>query len=274
MRNIIRHIRLEIGRLPPKLDEEGLKLRIVEIIDAFAKTITRAIDAIVSNAQSRISHGDVIVVYAQYVASFGGGGAGAGRRVPSPTRPAESQLARRAPGSVSGAPQGRHLPRRRARFAAAHGRSHAGAARGPRLPQAQRLTCRRCRTDHAATAGRLRHRLRLRPADGRLLRNGVGDEGMRAVAADPPRPLALRARLAHAAGAPQVFLGAHAMLANGHLLSRVGTSIVALLARHRNIPVLVLCETFKFCPRSQTDAFVSNELGARRRRSAPRTIAA
>ncbi len=58
-----------------------------------------------------------------------------------------------------------------------------------------------------------------------------------------------------------MFLGAHALLANGYVMSRVGTSQVALVAKAFNVPVLVCCETYKFCERVQTDSFVSNELG-------------
>ncbi|XP_028927669.1 translation initiation factor eIF-2B subunit delta isoform X1 [Ornithorhynchus anatinus] len=58
----------------------------------------------------------------------------------------------------------------------------------------------------------------------------------------------------------KVLLGAHALLANGSVMSRVGTAQLALVARAFNVPVLVCCETYKFCERVQTDAFVSNEL--------------
>ncbi|XP_075703545.1 translation initiation factor eIF2B subunit delta [Rhinoderma darwinii] len=58
----------------------------------------------------------------------------------------------------------------------------------------------------------------------------------------------------------KVFLGAHALLANGYVMSRVGTSQIALIARAHNVPVLVCCETYKFCEKVQTDSFVSNEL--------------
>ncbi|XP_068420694.1 translation initiation factor eIF2B subunit delta isoform X2 [Eschrichtius robustus] len=58
----------------------------------------------------------------------------------------------------------------------------------------------------------------------------------------------------------KVLLGAHALLANGSVMSRVGTAQLALVARAHNVPVLVCCETYKFCERVQTDAFVSNEL--------------
>jgi translation initiation factor eIF-2B subunit delta len=59
----------------------------------------------------------------------------------------------------------------------------------------------------------------------------------------------------------KVFLGAHALLANGYVKSRVGTSMIALVANAYNVPVLVCCETYKFSDRVQTDSFVSNELG-------------
>ncbi|KAK3751992.1 hypothetical protein QZH41_010973, partial [Actinostola sp. cb2023] len=59
----------------------------------------------------------------------------------------------------------------------------------------------------------------------------------------------------------KVFLGAHALLANGYVKSRVGTSMIALMANAYNVPVLVCCETYKFSERVQTDSFVSNELG-------------
>ena len=59
----------------------------------------------------------------------------------------------------------------------------------------------------------------------------------------------------------KVFLGAHALLANGFVTSHIGSSQVALVARAYNIPVLVCCETYKFCDHVQTDSFVFNELG-------------
>ncbi|NXX28606.1 EI2BD factor, partial [Nicator chloris] len=60
----------------------------------------------------------------------------------------------------------------------------------------------------------------------------------------------------------KVLLGAHALLANGSVMSRVGTSQIALVSKAYNVPVLVCCETYKFCERVQTDSFVSNELAA------------
>lgn len=59
----------------------------------------------------------------------------------------------------------------------------------------------------------------------------------------------------------KVFLGAHALLANGYVMSRAGTAQIALLAKAFNVPVLVCCETHKFSERVQTDAFVYNEIG-------------
>ena len=57
-----------------------------------------------------------------------------------------------------------------------------------------------------------------------------------------------------------MFLGAHAVLAKGYVKSRVGSSMVAVMAQASNLPVLVCCETYKFCDRVQTDSFVSKEL--------------
>uniref|UniRef100_A0A182QF19 Translation initiation factor eIF2B subunit delta n=1 Tax=Anopheles farauti TaxID=69004 RepID=A0A182QF19_9DIPT len=59
----------------------------------------------------------------------------------------------------------------------------------------------------------------------------------------------------------KVLLSAHALLANGSVMSRVGTAQIALVAKSYNVPVLVCCETHKFTERVQTDAFVYNELG-------------
>lgn len=59
----------------------------------------------------------------------------------------------------------------------------------------------------------------------------------------------------------KVLLGAHALLANGYVMSRTGTAQVALIANAYKKPVLVCCETYKFCERVQTDSFVYNEIG-------------
>ena len=60
----------------------------------------------------------------------------------------------------------------------------------------------------------------------------------------------------------KVILGAHSLLANGYVMSRIGTSLVALVAKSFNVPVLVCCETYKFSDKVQTDSIVNNELGA------------
>ncbi|KAI5205038.1 IF-2B-domain-containing protein [Aureobasidium subglaciale] len=57
-----------------------------------------------------------------------------------------------------------------------------------------------------------------------------------------------------------VLLGAHAMMANGRLYSRVGTASVAMLAHFRDIPVIVLCESIKFTDRVALDSIVLNEV--------------
>ncbi|KAJ2083442.1 hypothetical protein H4R24_000822 [Coemansia sp. RSA 988] len=59
----------------------------------------------------------------------------------------------------------------------------------------------------------------------------------------------------------KVFLGAEAFFANGNMLSRAGTAMVALSAHSCHVPVIVTCETYKFNERIQLDAVVNNELG-------------
>ena len=55
-------------------------------------------------------------------------------------------------------------------------------------------------------------------------------------------------------GATKVLIGAAAVLANGAVVSRVGTAAVAAVARGAGIPVLVAAETCKFHERVQLDA--------------------
>ncbi|CAF3488290.1 unnamed protein product [Adineta steineri] len=59
----------------------------------------------------------------------------------------------------------------------------------------------------------------------------------------------------------KVLLGAHGLLGNGYVMSQIGTAQISLIAKTHNVPVLVCCETYKFCERVQTDSFVFNELG-------------
>lgn len=58
----------------------------------------------------------------------------------------------------------------------------------------------------------------------------------------------------------KVFLGAHAMMSNGRLFSRVGTAVVAMTAKEADIPVIVCCESIKFTDRVALDSIVMNEL--------------
>lgn len=59
----------------------------------------------------------------------------------------------------------------------------------------------------------------------------------------------------------KVIIGAHAILANGCVMSRLGNKQIALVASTYGVPVFVCCETYKFCERVLTDSFVHNELG-------------
>jgi len=61
--------------------------------------------------------------------------------------------------------------------------------------------------------------------------------------------------------ATKVLLGAHSMMSNGSLFSRIGTSLVAAACRQLRIPVIVVCPTVKFSERVQLDALCFNELG-------------
>ncbi|KAI5811140.1 hypothetical protein DFH27DRAFT_531666 [Peziza echinospora] len=62
--------------------------------------------------------------------------------------------------------------------------------------------------------------------------------------------------------ATKVYLGAHAMLSNGRLYSRVGTAAVAMYAKEFEVPVIVCCESIKFTDRVGLDSIVNNELGS------------
>ncbi|CAI6341180.1 unnamed protein product [Periconia digitata] len=60
--------------------------------------------------------------------------------------------------------------------------------------------------------------------------------------------------------ASKVFLGAHAMMSNGRLYSRVGTALVSMLANAQSLPVIVLCESIKFTEKVALDSIVGNEV--------------
>ncbi|KAK3708584.1 hypothetical protein LTR37_011479 [Vermiconidia calcicola] len=57
-----------------------------------------------------------------------------------------------------------------------------------------------------------------------------------------------------------VLLGAHSMLSNGRLQSRVGTASVAMQAANSDIPVIVCCESVKFSGKVALDSIVLNEV--------------
>ena len=57
-----------------------------------------------------------------------------------------------------------------------------------------------------------------------------------------------------------VLLGAHSMLSNGRLQSRVGTAAVAMQAAKADIPVIVCCESVKFSGKVALDSVVLNEV--------------
>jgi len=59
----------------------------------------------------------------------------------------------------------------------------------------------------------------------------------------------------------KVFVGAHAIMANGALYSRAGTAVVAAAAMALGVPVITLCQTIKFTEKINIDGIVNNELG-------------
>jgi translation initiation factor eIF-2B subunit delta len=61
--------------------------------------------------------------------------------------------------------------------------------------------------------------------------------------------------------ATKVIIGTSSVLANGDLMSRVGTSVVCMAAYDHKVPVLALCESYKFSEQVRLDSFVWNELG-------------
>ncbi|KAI7583961.1 IF-2B-domain-containing protein [Hortaea werneckii] len=67
--------------------------------------------------------------------------------------------------------------------------------------------------------------------------------------------------IAHAVKeATLLLLGAHSMLSNGRLQSRVGTASVAMQAHKAHIPVIVCCESVKFSGKVALDSIVLNEV--------------
>lgn len=62
--------------------------------------------------------------------------------------------------------------------------------------------------------------------------------------------------------ATKVFLGAHAMMSNGRLYSRVGTMSVAMMAENYHVPVIVCCESIKFTEKTALDSIEQNEIAS------------
>jgi translation initiation factor eIF-2B subunit delta len=60
--------------------------------------------------------------------------------------------------------------------------------------------------------------------------------------------------------ATRVFLGAHALMSNGRLYARVGTALVSMLAKSQSIPVIVLCQSYKFTEKVALDSILNNEV--------------
>ncbi|RXW21189.1 hypothetical protein EST38_g4673 [Candolleomyces aberdarensis] len=61
-----------------------------------------------------------------------------------------------------------------------------------------------------------------------------------------------------------VFIGAHSIYSNGAVYSRAGTALVSMMAKRRNVPVVVCCETYKFSEGILVDGFGKNELAPAR----------
>ncbi|KAJ3144686.1 Eukaryotic translation initiation factor 2B, subunit 4 delta, 67kDa [Geranomyces variabilis] len=59
----------------------------------------------------------------------------------------------------------------------------------------------------------------------------------------------------------KVIIGASAVLGNGAILSRVGTAVVCNAAKERQVPVIVVCESYKFLDETRLDSFTWNEIG-------------
>ncbi|KAA8497974.1 Translation initiation factor eIF-2B subunit delta [Porphyridium purpureum] len=59
----------------------------------------------------------------------------------------------------------------------------------------------------------------------------------------------------------KILVGAHGIMSNGAVLSRIGTAAIAALAKTQHIPFIVLSESIKFADRVQLDALCYNELG-------------
>lgn len=59
----------------------------------------------------------------------------------------------------------------------------------------------------------------------------------------------------------KVILGASSILSNGAIMSRAGTAVCAMVANEFMVPVIVLCEGYKFSEQVRLDSIVWNEIG-------------
>jgi translation initiation factor eIF-2B subunit delta len=59
----------------------------------------------------------------------------------------------------------------------------------------------------------------------------------------------------------KVIMGASSIFSNGAVMSRVGTAVVATLAHYYRVPVIILCQAYKFSDAVRLDSFVWNEIG-------------
>jgi len=94
------------------------------------------------------------------------------------------------------------------------------------------------------------------------------NDGMRTLRACSPYMSCVYTPLSGAAKvmgeATRVLLSASCMLSNGSMFAPAGTAVVASLAKMKNVPVIAVCESYKFSERVQLDSIVSNELGSTR----------
>jgi len=116
---------------------------------------------------------------------------------------------------------------------------------------------------HVLLAVAATKRFRLIVADSRPL-----NDGMSTLRACSPYMSCVYTPLSGAAKvmgeATRVLLAASSMLSNGSMFAPAGTAVVAALAKVRNVPVIAVCESYKFSERVQLDSIVHNELGSTR----------
>ena len=61
----------------------------------------------------------------------------------------------------------------------------------------------------------------------------------------------------------KVFLGSTYVLCNGAMVAPMGSSMIACIANKNHIPVVAVCETYKFADRVNLDQINNNEKGGR-----------